>query len=74
MLLVDYWTLTIILANIFHIVGMSMILFPAESLVIREQDKVVGVGTGLIWLSLTKYLQYSKQMYTLPGTMLGAGR
>lgn len=28
MLLVDYWTLSIILSNIFHIIGMLMIAAP----------------------------------------------
>jgi uncharacterized membrane protein len=74
MLLVDYWTLGIILSNIFHIIGMTMIIFPDISSVLRQLDMIVGIGTALIWLTLTKYLQYSKEMYTLPGTMLGAGR
>jgi hypothetical protein len=73
MLLVDYWTLSIIFANVAHIIGMLMILSPSSS-IIQSQNVIIGCGTGLIWLSLTKYLQYNKEMYALPGTMLGAGR
>lgn len=74
MLLVDYWTLVIILSNLFHIMGMAMIIAPDSETHLGTQDLFIGCGTALTWLSLTKYLQYSKSMYTLPATMLGAGR
>jgi hypothetical protein len=74
MLLVDYWSFVVILANIMHIAGMSIAIFPTDSLDIKEQDFLVGGGTALIWCSLTKYLQHSKEMYALPATIIGSGR
>ena len=74
MLIVDYWTFVILLSNMLHIIGLIFVMFPNDSIYLKQQDFMIGTGTALCWLSLTKYLQYSKEFYTLPGTMLGAGR
>ena len=34
----------------------------------------MGFGTFLTWISLTKYLQYSKSFSTFPATLIKAGQ
>jgi hypothetical protein len=74
MLIVDYWTLCILLSNMLHILGFVFLIIPMDDVYVKQQDFMIGCGTSLCWLSVTKYLQYSKDFYTLPATMLGAGR
>jgi hypothetical protein len=74
MLIVDWWTICIIISNLLHVLGFIFLLSQVEEVFVRQQDLMIGCGTGLCWLSLTKYLQYSPEMYALPATMLGAGR
>mmetsp|Transcript_10034 Transcript_10034/g.15271 ORF Transcript_10034/g.15271 Transcript_10034/m.15271 type:complete len:279 (-) Transcript_10034:836-1672(-) len=73
MRILDYWTLVVIFSNLLHILGAICVIIPDYFVNVASDDLLIGLGTGLIWLSLMKYLQYSNAFYTLPATMLSAG-
>lgn len=73
MKLLDYWTICIILGNLSHIFGLFFFISAHDLINVKSMDQLIGLGTFFIWLSLTKYLQYSKKLYTLPATMYRAG-
>lgn len=68
--IMDMWTVVIMLANIFHIIGTVTKMFP-HLIVLRTtslSDTIFGFGTFLIWLSLTMYLQFDDDFNILPAT------
>ena len=68
--IMDMWAIVIMIANIFHIIGILTILFPhlIPLSTTSSSDTIFGFGTFLIWLSLTMYLQFDDDFNILPAT------
>jgi len=74
MLLIDYWTVVIIISNLCHFFGLMFLISPLELLSDEKKDLLIGLGTFLIYLSLLKYFQYSQEFYMIPGTMINSSK
>jgi len=69
---VDVWTLVTIVSNVFHFVGVILIMFPEFNSFKYQKldDFMIGLGTFLIILSLTSYLQFDEALNILPATVM----
>ena len=68
MQLIDYWTVIIVISNLIHLFGVILEIQPDDEVISSYKNNLIGMGTFLIWLSLTKYLQYNKELFILPAT------
>lgn len=72
--IIDLWTLVIMIANFCHFISSLMQLFPHLFKIESHYpaDYVFGLGTFLIWISLTMYLQFDNKLNDLPFTAIKA--
>lgn len=70
--MVDAWSVVIILANINHMIGSAMYIIPSAFTQSSKHtpDIIFGLGTFLLWLSLTMYLQFDNKLNDLPFTVI----
>lgn len=56
MQMVDYWTVIIILSNVFHVIACLTIVMPDYLSQVQSEQSMMGFGTFLCWITLIKYL------------------
>ena len=66
--LVDYWDFIIIASNFCHITSILLEIFPVDES--QFQTQLMGLGTFLIWITLTSYLKYDDEINVMPATVM----
>ena len=70
--LFSYWSIIILVSNIFQMIGAVMSLF-RDAVPLGSLELFVGIGCFLCWVSVTKYIEHYPKLSFFSRTIYNAG-